>query len=116
MATDEKEEVFEDYLEEIMVKDFREIPGYAKEALQDEFNEYVKTSDIRPLQRVMKCIMKAFGYTTKMANETDLGGETVYYDLTKVESEPKMTAFKSIFNNLGFDFSIIVNSKYVENV
>ncbi|GHU27715.1 hypothetical protein FACS1894152_4710 [Bacilli bacterium] len=108
--TKKTEEVFEDYLEETMVKEFREDPNYAAELLQDEFNEYLETGDIQTLLIALRYARKAFGY-----RKTDVDGKTIYYDLTMVESEPKMVTFKSIVNSLGFDFFIALNNSYVKN-
>ncbi|GHU28490.1 hypothetical protein FACS1894152_6240 [Bacilli bacterium] len=82
--------------------------------MEDEFNEYIKTNDIEPLMAVIECAMKAFN-CKRLVDKAKLNGETIHYDLTKIETEPKIITFKSIFNKLGFDFSVTLNNSCVKH-
>ncbi len=98
----------EDDFEKLMVKQFKEDPEYMRQMVMDEFNEYQKTDDIKPLMFVLKYAIKANGYTN-LANDCNISRDTVYKIINCV-NEPKISTFKKIFNYLGFDLSLVSNS------
>lgn len=100
----------EDDFEKLMVQQFKNDPEYMKQIIMDEFDEYQKTDDIKPLMHVLKYAIKANGYTN-MANNCDITRDAIY-KITNCVNEPKISTFKKIFNYLGFNLSLNSNIKY----
>ena len=85
--------------EDFMVEQFRKNPEYALSLVQDEFQEYVETDDIRYLLSTLRKVAEAKGWSV-LSRETGLSRSVLYAALSG-ERDPQISTVVKILKALG---------------
>ena len=85
--------------EDFMIEQYRKDPEYARLRVQDEFQEYVETDDIRYLLSTLRKIAKAKGWSA-LSRETGLSRSVLYAALSG-ERDPQISTVMKILKALG---------------
>jgi DNA-binding phage protein len=99
----ENEDFLDDFGKDIVGR-FRSDPDYMKSLLEDEFIEYWRTNDLRPLLIALKYALRAVGLN-KVAEKCHLHKDTLYKIVNGV-NEPKLDTFRNVLSSFGVDFSL----------
>ncbi|MDR1732499.1 MAG: putative addiction module antidote protein [Synergistaceae bacterium] len=87
--------------DDFVVKEYREKPALALEMIQDEFQEYVKTNDIRCFLSTLRKVAEAKGWS-ELSRKTGLPRSTLYAALSG-ETDPRISTVMKILNALGIE-------------
>jgi probable addiction module antidote protein len=85
--------------DDFMIKQYREDPEYALSRIQDEFQEYVETDDIRYLLSTLRKVAEAKGWSA-LSRETGLSRSLLYAALSGV-TDPRIGTVMKILKALG---------------
>jgi probable addiction module antidote protein len=85
--------------EDFMAEEYRKNPEYARLRIQDEFQEYVETNDIRYLLSTLRKVAEAKGWSA-LSRETGLSRSNLYAALSG-ETDPKIGTVMKILKALG---------------
>jgi probable addiction module antidote protein len=85
--------------EDFMVEQYREAPEFARLRIQDEFQEYTETNDIRYLLSVLRRAAEAKGWSA-LSRETGLSRSVLCAALSG-ETDPKIGTVMKILKALG---------------
>lgn len=85
--------------EDFMIEQYRKNPEYALERVQDEFQEYVDTDDIRYLLSTLRKVAEAKGWSA-ISRETGLSRSVLYAALSG-ERDPQISTVMKILKALG---------------
>ena len=85
--------------EDFMIEQYRKDPEYARLRVQDEFQEYVETDDIRYLLSTLREIAEAKGWSA-LSRETGLSRSVLYAALSG-ERDPQISTVMKILKALG---------------
>lgn len=85
--------------DDFMIKQYREDPEYALSRIQDEFQEYVETNDIRYLLSTLRKVAEAKGWSA-LSRETGLSRSLLYAALSG-ETDPRIGTVMKILKALG---------------
>lgn len=96
--------------DDFIVERYRKNPEYALERVQDEFQEYVETEDIRYLLSTLREVAEARGWSA-LSRETGLSRSVLYGSLSG-ERDPQISTVMKILKALGVQvFTNIVPSQ-----
>ena len=98
--------------ENFMIDKYRKDPNYARLRVQDEFQEYVETNDIRYLLSTLRKVAEAKGWSA-LSRETGLSRSVLYAALSG-ETDPKIGTVMKILKALGVQ--VITNIISFEDV
>jgi probable addiction module antidote protein len=84
---------------DFVVEQFRKHPEYALERVQDEFQEYVETDDIRYLLSTLRDVAEAKGWSA-LSRETGLSRSVLYAALSG-KRDPQISTVMKILKALG---------------
>jgi probable addiction module antidote protein len=85
--------------DDFMIKQYREDPEYALSRIQDEFQEYVETDNIRYLLSTLRKVAEAKGWSA-LSRETGLSRSLLYAALSG-ETDPRIGTVMKILKALG---------------
>jgi probable addiction module antidote protein len=85
--------------EDYMIEKYRKDPDYARLRVQDEFQEYTETNDIRYLLSTLRKFAEAKGWSA-LSRETGLSRSVLYAALSG-ETDPKIGTVMKILKALG---------------
>ena len=85
--------------EDYVIEKYRKDPDYARLRVQDEFQEYAETNDIRYLLSTLRKFAEAKGWST-LSRETGLSRSVLYAALSG-ETDPKIGTVMKILKALG---------------
>jgi probable addiction module antidote protein len=85
--------------EDFMIEKYRKNPDYAQLRIQDEFQEYAETNDIRYLLSTLRKVAEAKGWSA-LSRETGLSRSVLYAALSG-ETDPKIGTVMKILKALG---------------
>ena len=85
--------------EDYVIERYRKDPNYARLRIQDEFQEYVETNDIRYLLSTLRKVAEAKGWSA-LSRETGLSRSVLYAALSG-ETDPKIGTVMKILKALG---------------
>lgn len=85
--------------EDFVIDKYRKDPDYARLRIQDEFQEYVETNDIRYLLSTLRKVAEAKGWSA-LSRETGLSRSVLYAALSG-ETDPKIGTVMKILKALG---------------
>jgi probable addiction module antidote protein len=87
--------------DDFVVGQYRKNPELALEMVQDEFQEYVKTNDIRYLLSTLREVAEAKGWS-ELSRKTGLPRSTLYAALSG-ETDPRIGTVMKILDALGIE-------------
>jgi probable addiction module antidote protein len=85
--------------DDFIIEQYRKNPEYAIERVQDEFQEYVETDDIRYLLSTLREVAEAKGWSV-LSRETGLS-RSVLYGALSGERDPQISTVMKILKALG---------------
>ena len=85
--------------EDFVIEKYRKNPDYARLRIQDEFQEYVETNDMRYLLSTLRKAAEAKGWSV-LSRETGLSRSVLYAALSG-ETDPKIGTVMKILKSLG---------------
>ena len=85
--------------DDFMIEQYRKDPEYALSRVQDEFQEYVETDDIRYLLSTLRKVAEAKGWSV-LSRETGLSRSVLYAALSG-ERDPQISTVMKILKALG---------------
>ncbi len=85
--------------EDLMIEQYREDPDFALARVQDEFQEYIETDDIRYLLMTLRRVAEAKGWSA-LSRETGLSRSVLYAALSG-ERDPQISTVMKILKALG---------------
>ena len=85
--------------DDFIIEQYRKNPDYALERVQDEFQEYVETDDIRYLLSTLREVAEAKGWSV-LSRETGLSRSVLYGSLSG-ERDPQISTVMKILKALG---------------
>jgi probable addiction module antidote protein len=85
--------------DDFVIEQYRKEPEYARLRIQDEFQEYTETNDIRYLLSTLRKVAEAKGWSV-LSRETGISRSNLYAALSG-ESDPKIGTVMKILKALG---------------
>jgi probable addiction module antidote protein len=100
-----------------MIDKYRKDPDYARLRVQDEFQEYTETNDIRYLLSTLRKFAEAKGWSV-LSKETGLSRSVLYAALSG-ETDPKIGTVMKILKALGVQVvsnTVTLDKGILENI